>query len=132
MGANIKVIYQGEIVPNRVGDALNTAHVFILPSKSENFGHAIYEAMTAGKPVITSHHTPWNDLQENNAGINVSTERVEEITAAIEYFASMTSEEYELWSKATRAYALAAIDVEEIKQQYVQMFANQRSVRFSS
>jgi glycosyltransferase involved in cell wall biosynthesis len=131
MPPNVKVFYKGEVVPHRVADALTNAHVFILPSKSENFGHAIYEAMTAGKPVITSHHTPWNNLQEKNAGMNVSTENVEEIIVAIEYFASMRSEKFEACSKLTRQYALAAIDVEEIKKKYIQMFTNDTTAEFA-
>ena len=69
---NIRVNYHKEIVPQKVKEVLMNAHVFILPSKSENFGHAIYEALSAGRPVITSNNTPWNNLRESCAGINVS------------------------------------------------------------
>ena len=120
--SNIKVQYKGEVIPDKIPSALADAHVFILPSKSENFGHAIYEAMTAGKPIITSHNTPWHNLQESNAGINVSIQQVKEITSAIEFFASMENTTLVDWSKSAREYALQAIDVETIKQQYIDMF----------
>ena len=55
--ANIKVNYHGDIPPAEIVHALATNHVFILPSKSENYGHAIYEALSAGRPVITSNTT---------------------------------------------------------------------------
>ena len=42
--------------------------VFILPSKSENFGLVIAEAMSYGLPVITSEHTPWKFLEEKKCG----------------------------------------------------------------
>ena len=45
--ANIKVKYKQEINPSLVFDTLKKYHVFILPSQSENFGHALYEAMIA-------------------------------------------------------------------------------------
>ena len=60
--ANIKVNYHGEIMPTAVKDKLQDNQVFILPSRSENYGHSIIEALSAGIPVITSHTTPWNGL----------------------------------------------------------------------
>ncbi len=123
MPSNIKVVYKGEIPPDNIPTALQEAHVFILPSKSENFGHALYEAMTAGKPVITSHFTPWNDLKENNAGVNVSIAKAKEIQSAIDFFASTNSETLEKWSKSARAYALKSVDIDNIKRQYLEMFS---------
>jgi len=123
MPANIRVIYKGEILPDKIPEALQEAHVFILPSKSENFGHALYEAMTAGKAVITSEFTPWNNLKENAAGINVSIDNPNEILSAIDFFAGGNSETIEKWSKAVREFALRSIDTDHIKHQYLEMFS---------
>ena len=68
--SNITVNYHGDIPPTAIEKVLEQNHVFILPSKSENFGHAIYEALSSGRPVITSTSTPWNDLKNVQAGIN--------------------------------------------------------------
>ncbi|HVK96345.1 MAG TPA: glycosyltransferase, partial [Flavisolibacter sp.] len=86
---NISVQYHGDVQPDKVEDVLTESHVFILPSKSENFGHAIFEALSAGKPVITSMATPWNGLKEKCAGINVLPDEPREIAAAISFFADM-------------------------------------------
>ncbi len=123
MPANITVVYKGEIHPDKVFEALKNAHVFILPSKSENFGHGLYEAMTAGKPVITSHFTPWNKLKENSAGINVSIDNLKELPSAIHFFAAANSEIIDKWSKAARAFALHSVNVQTIKHQYLEMFS---------
>ena len=32
---------------------------FLLPSKSENFGMSIVEALSYGVPVLTTEETPW-------------------------------------------------------------------------
>lgn len=126
MPENITVKYHKEIEPQKVKDVLQRAHVFILPSKSENFGHAIYEALSTGRPVITSHHTPWNHLQESKAGINVSTDSVMELSEAIRFFARMDLEELEEWSKGAFEYAEEKVDLEEIRSGYGEMFGQGR------
>ena len=126
---NIKVQYHKEIEPQKVKDALQTAHVFILPSKSENFGHAIYEALSAGRPVITSHNTPWIDLQQSKAGMNVSTDYSLEISEAIHTFAQMDFDELLQWSKAAFEYSEKAIDLEEIRKRYGVMFGEIENVK---
>ena len=119
---NIKVIYHREIEPSKIKDALASAHVFVLPSKSENFGHAIFEALSAGRPVITSNNTPWNHLKEADAGINVSNEDTEELANAINFFAEMNFDEMERWRRGAFDYAEKAVDVEGVRGQYRGMF----------
>ncbi len=91
--ANIVVKYHAALLPNVLAETLAQQHIFIMPSKSENFGHSLYEALSAGKPVITSLATPWNKLIKYNAGINVETD-VDEITNAINFFANLDNEAY--------------------------------------
>ena len=119
---NISVKYHGDILPTKVESALSQSHVFILPSKSENFGHAFYEALSAGKPVITSGNTPWKNLKVSSAGINVSLENTNEIVDAIKCFAAMGKEEYNVWSLSANTYAAKSVNFEEIKRQYEEMF----------
>ena len=122
MPANIKVNYHGDIAPEKIEDALAGNHVFILPSKSENFGHAIYEALSAGRPVITSNTTPWNNLEAAKAGKNITLTDTQEMVKAIGFFAGMGQEEIEEWSRGARVYAEGAVDVEAIRRQYEEMF----------
>lgn len=122
MPKNVRVMFHGDIIPPKVEEALRSGDVFILPSKSENFGHAIYEALSAGKPVITSHNTPWNSLKEKKAGLNVTPENLKELSEAIEFLAAMNSDEFEEWSRGAKSYSEQAINIEEIKEQYRRMF----------
>ncbi len=122
--ANITVLYHGDIPPAEIEKVLAQSHVFILPSKSENFGHAIFEALTAGRPVITSQATPWNDLQSAKAGINVSVNETSEIVQAISFFAALDQVQMENWSMGARAYADQAVDREKIMGQYEEMFGS--------
>ncbi len=65
---NVKVNYHGFINPNQIEKAFEDNHFFVLPTKGENFGHAILEALTFGKPVVLSDKTPWMDVEEKHCG----------------------------------------------------------------
>lgn len=123
---NITVQYYGEIAPNEVASVLEKAHVFVLPSKSENFGHAIVEALSAGKPVITSCNTPWQGLAEAKAGINVSMPDNYELSKAICFFAAMDERLFEEWSNGAISYAGNSIDLKSIEMQYKTLFSVSR------
>jgi glycosyltransferase involved in cell wall biosynthesis len=47
---------------------LSGAFVLVLPSRSENYGMAVAEALAAGTPVITTTATPWTDLDGRGCG----------------------------------------------------------------
>ena len=112
-----------EIEPKDVKVKLANAHVFILPSKSENFGHAIYEALSAGRPVITSHNTPWNLLKEAHAGLNISLENGNhELKEAIDSFIKMDKEELKVWHEGSLSYAASSINLEKIREEYRLMY----------
>ncbi|HMJ47615.1 MAG TPA: glycosyltransferase [Ferruginibacter sp.] len=118
---NIEVNYFDNIEPGQVETMLKENHVFILPSKSENFAHAIFEALSAGKPVITSKFTPWQGLRDKGAGKNVDLD-VSAISDAIDFFVGMDYEEYSRWSQHSKEYSEAALDFDKIREQYRVMF----------
>ena len=121
--ANITVRYHKEVSPLAVPEKLAHAQLCILPSKSENFGHSIYEALSAGLPVITSKHTPWNGLEDAVAGVNSETS-VEALRVAIEFFAQMDNETFLKWNNGAAAYAERNMDVRELKEAYGRMFSD--------
>ena len=49
-------------------EALDSADCFILPSKGENFGIVVIEALARGVPVIATQSTPWNELTSLGCG----------------------------------------------------------------
>ena len=127
--ANIVVNYHGAIEPSAIETVLASSHVFILPSKSENYGHSIIEALSIGRPVITSNATPWNGLKEAKAGINVEMsvgsgqlEVGNGLAEAIVFFVNMPQVELDEWSKASVAYASKVTDLNSIKLQYKILF----------
>lgn len=120
--ANINVIYHGDILPEKVEEVLSETHIYIQPSKSENFGHSIFEALSIGRPVITSCNTPWNNLENMKAGLNIIPANTVEISKGIGFFAEMNAAEMMVWSKSAAMYASSSIDIEKIGAQYLAMF----------
>lgn len=121
--ANITVEYKGEVQPHMVKDILAQYHYFILPSKSENFGHAIYEALSAGKPVITSNNTPWNGLEEAGAGYNINPEDSSALAGLLDNIALVDDKVYTKATINARDYITRQYNLEKIKEQYKNMFS---------
>jgi len=64
-------------------EALVDASIFVLPSYSENFANAAFEALAAGVPAIISNKVnSWPEIQEAGAAVVVEPE-VSELTAAL-------------------------------------------------
>lgn len=68
MPKRISVQRRGEIANDNVPEVLRTYDLMFLPTRGENFGHAIYEALASGVPVLISDKTIWSDLEKNGAG----------------------------------------------------------------
>lgn len=66
--SNCVVTYRGSLEPLRVAETLSQYEVFVLLSSSENYGHAIGEAMAAGCLVIINRNTVWTRAVEGNGG----------------------------------------------------------------
>ena len=99
-----------------------------MPSKSENYGHAIVEGLQNGLPVITSNHTPWNQLEQKMAGKNVNID-TNEILVAINYFASMNQEMYVTWRNAALNYAAEKVNRNAIIQEHLHMFSEKNQIQ---
>ena len=61
-------IFTGALNDDEKWAAYGRADVFVLPTYSENFGIVVAEALWAGVPVITTHGTPWKDLEDRKCG----------------------------------------------------------------
>lgn len=58
----------GEIPDAAKWSLFDQCELFVAPSKTENFGMAIAEALQSGTPVITTTGTPWRELIERDCG----------------------------------------------------------------
>ncbi len=124
---NVSVVHHGEIAPWQIEGYLQNSHLFVLPSKSENFGHAIFESLIAGRPVITSMNTPWKNLSVAGAGFNAALSETA-LASAIQTYIDMPMLEYENACRAAASYANARLNLHALKQQYRDLFrSNQKT-----
>jgi glycosyltransferase involved in cell wall biosynthesis len=120
--SNIKVTYHGAVAPESLTPFYQNADVFICPSQSENFGHAIFEAFSAGLPVITSNNTPWNNLEELTIGLNINPTK-EAIIKSLQHFILINNDEFLKWKSNAANFARKSILIESAKEKYLNMFS---------
>lgn len=58
----------GPVFGDAKRELFRRSHVVLAPSHSENFGVVVAEALAHGRPVIASHGTPWEGLEERGCG----------------------------------------------------------------
>jgi len=90
-----KVKYMGDILPSEVQHTFCKYEASILLTKGENFGHALYESLSVGRPIITSYFTPWNNLENQKAGWNVDITDILNCESAFKKLDEMTQHEYD-------------------------------------
>lgn len=105
MPENVSVRLLNSIPNEEVFDTLKQYHAFILPTLGENFGHAIFEALAAGLPVIISDKTPWIALELRKAGWDIPLSRRGAFVQAIAQLLAMNKQEWCQWSAGARARA---------------------------
>lgn len=122
INGKIEVNFRGPIDYGQVIEVLSDYHVFLFPTKGENFGHVIQEALLAGCPVIISDQTPWRDLKKLNVGFDIPLENKKKFIDAIKYYLYMDDKEYELASKKAYEYGIDRVKNQLAIKENVEMF----------
>jgi glycosyltransferase involved in cell wall biosynthesis len=119
---NVTIRYRGTLQQHEVIEKMRGYHTFLFPTLSENFGHIIVEAMQAGLIPIISNQTPWNNLDDYNAGWDIPLNKPEVYVKVIEKLYSMNAEEYTNKSLAIMEYIHNRLDMEKLTNDYVKFF----------
>jgi glycosyltransferase involved in cell wall biosynthesis len=119
----VKVEYAGEIANRELQTVTAKHHIFALPTSGENFGHAIFEALALGKPVLISDQTPWRHLQEAGAGWDLPLNEPGGFRAAIGQAGAWGQEDYEKWCGSTRQFIQNYIAGLNLKDEYQKLFS---------
>jgi glycosyltransferase involved in cell wall biosynthesis len=96
-------------------------HFLFLPSKGENFGHAIHEAINRGLPVIISDKTPFKNLSEKGIGYDLPL-LMEEFIDVIESCLSQSQQEHHAMRLKAFTFGRQNNNLEKIQGQYLKLF----------
>lgn len=121
---NIQFNYKGVLKPEEVGVAISNYHALFLPTRNENYGHVIVEALQHGRPVLISDQTPWKDLEQSKVGFDISLNDKTKFVDAVNKLLAINSEEFSLINQSCHNYINLKLDLEKIKQQYISLFTS--------
>jgi glycosyltransferase involved in cell wall biosynthesis len=102
---HLEVRFMGEIANAEAPAVMAGYDLMFMPTLGENFGHAIFEALGAGTPVLISDRTPWRDLEARRAGFDLPLDDPAAFAAAIDRIAAQTPAERARWRDGARAEA---------------------------
>ena len=103
--ANIQVNFVGPKDADEIRMVLADYDVMLCPTKGENFGHVIAEALSVSCPVLCADVTPWTQLLASGGGQVVPENTAEGWAQAVESYARLPYKElFELRLAAGRAY----------------------------
>ena len=114
--------YCGVVKSTDVQKTMSEYQVLFLPTKTENFGHVIVEAMQVGLIPLISSETPWNDLQENNAGWALSLDKKEEFISVIKSIYHYDRQNIHSLSQNVRKYIQTKLNNNETIKRYKEMY----------
>jgi len=122
LGQQDRVRFMGPLPNAQVYDTLSHYHIFVLTTMGENFGYAIMEALSAGKPVLISDQTPWRGLVAKKAGWDLPLDKPEQFRLAIEQAAGFEQREYGEWSRHAWQFARDYGEGLNPKEEYSKLF----------
>ncbi|PWU00015.1 MAG: hypothetical protein C5B52_09590 [Bacteroidetes bacterium] len=97
-------------------------HLFVLPTEGENFGHAIFEALAAGRPVLISDQTPWKNLSSSTAGWDLPLGDPKSFSGKIDLVGSMSAFELNEWCRGAYEFCTDYIRNLNLKEDYKKLF----------
>ena len=115
---NNGVVYKGPVPPWEVPDILKSYHFFILPTQGENFGHAIFDALASGIPVIVSRLTPWQDLETKGAGFYINLEDTESMHRIFDSLTQIVETAYNRMRENSILYAREYWESKNYQKEY--------------
>ena len=103
--SSASVRYQGVVPHMKVNRIIASYDLFVLPTRGENYGHAIAEALSQGVPVLISDQTPWRDLEMHGAGWDLSLDRKDRFLEVLAQVNAMDEAEYLALRESAVTYA---------------------------
>lgn len=115
---NVMVNYCGLLNKDDVHAVLSAYDVMLFPTLSENYGHVIVEALLSKCPVIISDQTPWDHLEEYNAGFSISLNSPEKFIEVLQCFVDCTAQDYQKFIDGCGEYTDYKLNLDTLKTKY--------------
>ena len=119
---NIQVEYKGELRPEKVIDTISAYDLFFMPTKGENYGHVIAEALCAGLPLLIANTTPWRNLQELGIGWDFPLNDPYAFSSAIDQLALKTPSEHQKMREKVLCWAKVKFSQRNAIEDNIAMF----------
>lgn len=114
--------YQNYLPNEQVPQTLAQNDFFVLPTLGESFGHAIFESLSIGVPVLISDQTPWRNLSKQMAGSDLPLLESSWIDA-INHYVSMGNDSYQQYVAGALKVSGAYIDEQQFHESYLHLFS---------
>jgi len=116
-----QVKYLGELSVDEIAEHLTQCDLLINTSISENFGHAMAEALSAGVPVLVGPNTPWQELWELKAG-EVAEYTAQGFAAAMNKFIVMDAATHNQFKMGAKEHFADRCELSATKAKYLKLY----------
>jgi glycosyltransferase involved in cell wall biosynthesis len=103
---HIQVKYLGEVEHSKVASVIALHDLFFLPTRGENYGHVIAEALATGTPVLIADTTPWRNLKQAGVGRDLPLTAEQPHAEFIDYCAALDATAFRDWRIRVREFAI--------------------------
>jgi len=117
--SNVKILEN--IAHSQLEQLIIDHHVFVLPTQGENYGHAIFESLAAGRPVLISDQTPWRNLTANNAGWDIALTDAGQFKKIIAVLVDMDITQLNVWCEGAWIYCNEYLTSSDLKKNYTDL-----------
>ncbi len=112
------IMYKGSMPPWEVPKVLQQYHFFILPTQGENFGHAIFDALASGVPVIISRKTPWFEIDTKQSGIYIDSLEESSLDNILKSLSKMSPSNYQRYRASSYQFAVDYLNSKDYSKEY--------------
>jgi glycosyltransferase involved in cell wall biosynthesis len=116
-----EIEYLGEKSLQEITEFLGEADVSINTSISENFGHAMAEALSAGVPIIVGPNTPWQNLSEDKSGL-VAPYSAQGFAEAMQAMAALDFAEHQAYQEGAKKRFTIQCELSATKAKYLNLY----------
>ncbi|WP_457393750.1 glycosyltransferase family 4 protein [Roseateles sp. P5_E1] len=103
--------YLGPVDPEQVVATLADYELFLFPTRAENNGYVIHEALLAGCSLLISDQTPWRHLAAAGVGADLPLQ-VSQFAQAVDAFAALPAGERLAQRQRAQGYGAARLNAE--------------------